>query len=79
MMPNNHKHFNSLQFKRAADVMNEVRFRNRNTVKHSVKHFLKHKMKISNSYIRVSQTSRLLLGQKTHPQRGVINMFFCCG
>ena len=38
--------FNNLQYKRAADVMNEVRFRNKNTVKHSVKHLLKHKMKI---------------------------------
>jgi hypothetical protein len=38
--------FNSIQFKKAADVMNEVRFRNKNTVKHSVKHLLKHKMKI---------------------------------
>ena len=46
----NHPHIidkvNSLQYRKAADVMNEVRFRNRNTVKHSVKHMLKHKMKI---------------------------------
>ena len=46
----NHPHVidkvNSLQYRKAADVMNEVRFRNKNTVKHSVKHMLKHKMKI---------------------------------
>ena len=32
--------FNNLQYKRAADVMNEVRFRNKNTVKHSVEFYL---------------------------------------